>query len=106
MAFRRWAGYLVLLIAGLSATSLIAAAQQANTVIVRVSVSGEVLPLQLAKVGQAVKQGEPLVFIRGTTSGAAVPAAVASVGGKIVEVMVRPGDHVNIGDPVAAIQPQ
>jgi biotin carboxyl carrier protein len=96
----------VLLIAGLSATSLMAAAQQANTVIVRVSVSGEVLPLQLAKVGQAVKQGEPLIFIRGTTSGAAVPAAVASVGGKIVEVMVRPGDHVNIGDPVAAIQPQ
>ena len=96
----------MLLIAGLSATSIMAAAQQANTVIVRVSVSGEVLPLQLAKVGQVVKQGEPLVFIRGTTSGAAVPAAVASVGGKIVQVMVRPGDHINIGDPVAAIQPQ
>jgi multidrug resistance efflux pump len=106
MAFRRWAKYLVLMIAALSATSLMAAAQQANTVIVHVSVSGEVLPLQLARVGQSVKQGEPLVFIRGTTSGAAVPAAVASVGGKIVQVMVRPGDHVNIGDPVAAIQPQ
>ena len=106
MAFSRWAKYLVLVIAALSATSLIAAAQQANPVIVHVTVSGEVLPLQLAKVGQAVKQGEPLVFIRGTTSGAAVPAAVASVNGKVVQVMVRPGDHVNIGDPVAAIQPQ
>ena len=106
MAFSRWARDLVLVIVGLSVTSLMAAAQQANTDTVRVTVSGEVLPLQLAKVGQAVKQGEPLVFIRGTTSGAAVPAAVASVSGKVVQVMVRPGDHVNIGDPVAAIQPQ
>ena len=106
MAFSRWARYLVLVIVGLSLTSLMAAAQQGNTVTVPVTVSGEVLPLQLAKVGQAVKQGEPLVFIRGTTSGAAVPAAVAPVSGKVVQVMVRPGDHVNIGDPVAAIQPQ
>jgi len=106
VAFSRWARDLVLVIVGLSVTSLMAAAQQANTDTVRVTVSGEVLPLQLAKVGQAVKQGEPLVFIRGTTSGAAVPAAVASVNGKVVQVMVRPGDHVNIGDPVAAIQPQ
>ena len=106
MAFSRWARYLVLVIVGLSLTSLMAAAQQGNTVTVPVTVSGEVLPLQLAKVGQTVKQGQPLVFIRGTTSGAAVPAAVAPANGQVVQVMVRPGDHVNIGDPVAAIQPQ
>ncbi len=76
------------------------------TVLVRVVISGEVLPLQLATVGQMVKQGDPLVFLRGTTSGAAVPAAVASVDGRVVEVRVRPGDRVNIGDVVAAIQSQ
>lgn len=106
MAFSRWARYLVLVIVGLSLTSLMAAAQQGNTVTVPVTVSGEVLPLQLAKVGQTVKQGQPLVFIRGTTSGAAVPAAVAPANGQVVQVMVRPGDHVNIGDPAAVIQRQ
>jgi biotin carboxyl carrier protein len=80
-------------------------AQPAN-VLIRVVISGEVLPLQLAKVGQSVKQGDPLVFLRGTTSGASVPAAVASVDGRVVQVMVRPGDRVNIGDVVAVIQPQ
>src|SRR5947208_15761408 len=82
-----------------------APAQQAN-VLVRVVISGEVLPLQLAKVGQPVKQGDPIVFLRGTSSGAAVPAAVAPVDGQVVQVTVRAGDHVNIGDVVAAIQPQ
>jgi biotin carboxyl carrier protein len=76
------------------------------SILVRVVISGEVLPLQLAKVGQPVKQGDPLVFLRGTTSGASVPAAVASVDGRVVQVMVRPGDRVNIGDVVAVIQPQ
>jgi multidrug efflux pump subunit AcrA (membrane-fusion protein) len=80
-------------------------AQQAN-VLVHVAISGEVLPLQLAKVGQAVRQGDPVVFLRGTTSGAAVPGALAPVDGQVVQVMVRPGDRVNIGDVVAVIQPK
>jgi len=97
---------LALVILGLFALFPPAApAQQAN-VLVRVVISGEVLPLQLAKVGQVVKQGDALIFLRGTTSGAAVPAAVASVDGEVVQVMVRPGDHVNIGDVVAVIQPK
>lgn len=95
-----------LVVVALTATSLVAAAAQRPTVLVRVVISGEVLPLQLAKVGQAVKQGDPLVFLRGTSSGAAVPAAVAPVDGQVAQVMVRPGDHVNIGDVVAVIQPQ
>jgi biotin carboxyl carrier protein len=80
-------------------------AEQA-AVLIRVVISGEVLPLQLARVGQVVKQGDALVFLRGTSSGASVPAAVASVDGRVVQVMVRPGDRVNIGDVVAVIQPQ
>jgi len=31
---------------------------------------------------------------------------VAPANGQVVQVMVRPGDHVNIGDPVAVIQRQ
>jgi biotin carboxyl carrier protein len=98
---------IVLAVAALAAIVLIpATAQQRPTVLVRVVISGEVLPLQLAKVGQTVKQGDPIVFLRGTSSGAAVPAAVAPVDGQVVQVTVRAGDHVNIGDVVAAIQPQ
>lgn len=82
-----------------------ATAEQAN-VLVRVVISGEVLPLQLATVDQVVKQGDPMVFLRGTTSGASVPAAVAPVDGRVLQVMVRPGDRVNIGDVVAVIQPK
>jgi pyruvate carboxylase len=74
--------------------------------LVRVVISGEVLPLQLAQVDQVVKQGDPMVFVRGTTSVASVPAAVASADGRVTQVMVRPGDRVSIGDVVAVIQPK
>jgi len=97
---------IVLAVAALAAIVLIPASAQKPTVLVRVVISGEVLPLQLAKVGQMVKEGDPIVFLRGTSSGAAVPAAVAPVDGQVVQMNVRAGDHVNIGDVVAAIQPQ
>ncbi|HYM90539.1 MAG TPA: hypothetical protein VEW91_02750 [bacterium] len=106
MSLSRWALCMTLVVVGLTAVlSPPVPAQQAN-VLVRVVISGEVLPLQLAKVGQVVRQGDPLVFLRGTSSGAAVPGAVASVDGQVVQVMVRPGDRVNIGDVVAVIQPK
>ena len=102
----RWMICLLVILAGLTAAAPPGAAQQSNPVLVHVTIGGEVLSLQLARVGQTVKQGEPLIFIRGTSSGAALPAAVAPVSGQVVQVMVRPGDQVNIGDVVAAIQPQ
>ncbi len=106
MTLSRWAVCLAGVVLGLSVlVPSPASAEQAN-VLVRVVISGEVLPLQLAKVGQIVKQGDALIFLRGTTSGAAVPAAVASVDGTVAQVMVRPGDRVNIGDVVAVIQPK
>jgi biotin carboxyl carrier protein len=96
------------LLAGVAAPLGAQPAQPAppQNVLVRVVISGEVLPLQLARVGQVVKQGDPIVYLRGTTSQAAVPGAVASVDGRVVQMMVRPGDRVNIGDVVAVIQPQ
>jgi biotin carboxyl carrier protein len=106
MALSRVAAAVVLvMIGGAVVLPARTSAQQAN-VLIRVVISGEVLPLQLARVGQLVKQGDALVFLRGTSSGASVPAAVASVDGRVVQVMVRPGDRVNIGDVVAVIQPQ
>lgn len=70
---------------------------------VHAAISGEVMPLQLATVGQTVKQGDPLLFVRSSTGGA-VPAARAPVDGQVTQVLVRPGDRVNIGDVVVVIQ--
>jgi biotin carboxyl carrier protein len=80
-------------------------APQTQSAVARAAISGEVLPLQLAVVGQAVHQGDPLVFVS-TMTGAAVPAARAPADGQVVEVLVHAGDHVNIGDPVVVIRPQ
>jgi biotin carboxyl carrier protein len=82
-----------------------ASAQTAPNVVVRSGISGQVLPLQLAVVGQAVKLGDTLVFVR-TSTGSAIPAARATANGKVIQVMVRVGDFVNIGDPVAVIEAQ
>lgn len=80
-------------------------AQTAGNVVVRSGISGQVLPLQFVAVGQAVKIGDPLVFVR-TSTGSAIPAARATADGKVIQVMVRVGDFVNIGDPVAVIEAQ
>jgi pyruvate carboxylase len=104
MALSRVAVAVVLVIIGVAAVMPAQTSAEQAAVLIRVVISGEVLPLQLARVGQVVKQGDALVFLRGTSSGASVPAAVASVDGQVVQVMVRPGDRVNIGDVVAVIQ--
>lgn len=98
--------------AGLAALALFLAAvfaattgsaQTENDVVVRSGISGQVLPLQLVTVGQSVKLGDTLVFVR-TSTGSAIPAARATANGKIIQVLVRVGDYVNIGDPVAVIE--
>lgn len=100
----RWAAGSALAIA-VAAVVCVSVVQAQTTVVVRAAISGQVLPLQLVAVGQAVHQGDPLLFVR-TSTGGAVPAARATIDGQVVQVMVGAGDHVNIGDPVAAIQPQ
>ena len=103
---RRWQALgLVMLAAAVLAVAVPLKGQAQNAVVVRSAISGQVLPLRLATAGQTVKQGDPLVFVR-TTTGSAVPAAVAPVGGQVSQVMVGAGDFVNIGDPVVAIMPQ
>jgi biotin carboxyl carrier protein len=83
----------------------VAAQTSPSNIVIRSGISGQVLPLQLAVVGQTVKLGDTLVFVR-TSTGSAIPAARATASGKIVQVMVRVGDFVNIGDPVAVIEAQ
>jgi len=99
---RRW---LVALVVIALAVGLPAALHAQTERVVRSAISGQVLALRLATNGQAVKQGDPLVFVR-TTTGSAVPAAVAPVDGQVTQVLVSAGDFVNIGDPVAAITPR
>lgn len=90
---------------GLVAALVLATAAQAQpaTRVVTATLSGLVLPLQLAQVGQVVHAGDPLVFVR-TSTGGAVSAARAPVDGRVVQVLVRPGDHVNIGDAVVVLE--
>jgi biotin carboxyl carrier protein len=103
---RRAAGFAAAMLLG---AALFAAppgsAQTASNVVVRSGISGQVLPLQLVTVGQTVKLGDTLVFVR-TSTGSAIPAARATADGKVIQVMVRVGDFVNIGDPVAVIEAQ
>ena len=86
------------------AAGLPMAGRAQSQVVVRAAMSGQVLPLRLAAAGQAVKHGDPLVFVQ-TTTGSAVPAAVAPIDGQVVQVMVSAGDFVHIGDAVVAIAP-
>jgi len=102
---RRWQALGPIVLAAVLLVSALPLTGSAQTaVVVRSAISGQVLPLRLATNGQTVKQGDPLVFVR-TTTGSAVPAAVAPVGGQVSQVMVGVGDFVNIGDPVVAITP-
>lgn len=89
----------------LASAGLGVAQAQAPTRVVTATISGQVLALQLAQVGQVVHLGDPLVFVR-TATGGAVPTARAPVDGRVVQVFVRPGDRVNIGDPVVELEPQ
>lgn len=95
----------VVLVAAAVFAATAGSAQTASNVVVRSGISGQVLPLQLATVGESVKLGDTLVFVR-TSTGSAIPAARATADGKVVQVMVRVGDFVNIGDPVAVIEAQ
>jgi len=106
MTLSRWALRVALVVVALAVVLPFQVLAEPANALVRVVISGEVLPLQLAQIDQVVKQGDPMVFVRGTTSVASVPAAVAPVDGRVAQVMVRPGDRVSIGDVVAVIQPK
>ncbi|HEV2358935.1 MAG TPA: hypothetical protein VGZ23_15185 [bacterium] len=102
---RRVTGVAGIVLVALVLAGTVGSAQNAANVVVRSGISGQVLPLELVAVGQSVKLGDTLVFVR-TSTGSAIPAARATANGKIIQVMVRVGDFVNIGDAVAVIEAQ
>lgn len=73
-----------------------------DVVLVRAQRSGWALPLQLATVGQVVRLGETIVFVR-TLTGSAFPVR-ATAAGTVTRVMVRVGDFVQMRDPVVFIE--
>jgi len=72
---------------------------------VRATIRGEVLAEGLAKAGDDVTEGQPLVHVR-TQTGRAV-AARATVDGRVVEVLVGPGAVIReLGAVVARLEPR
>ena len=71
---------------------------------IRASASGEVLAGGLATVGMAVKAGDTVVFVKGS-SGQSIPAAKAQFAGQVIEVLVKPGDALETDRPVVSVEP-
>jgi biotin carboxyl carrier protein len=72
---------------------------------VKATLRGVVLADGLAKLGDDVAEGAPLVYVR-TETGRAV-AARAPVDGRIIDVLVRPGTVIReLGTVVAHIDPK
>ncbi len=105
MPAHRWIIGLTVAAAVLAVVGVPALHAQVTEKIAYAALSGQVQPLQFAQPGQVVKQGDILMFVR-TPTGGAIPAARAPVDGRVVRMLVNPGDSVNIGDPVAVIEPK
>lgn len=91
-----------LCVGGLAVTGI--AAPKA-AVDVKATLRGEVLADGLVKVGQDVNEGDPLVYVR-TPTGRGV-AARATVDGRVLEVLVRPGMTIReLGTVVARLDPK
>jgi biotin carboxyl carrier protein len=72
---------------------------------VKATLRGEVLPDDLAKPGDDVREGAALVYVR-TQTGRGV-AARAPVDGRVLEVLVRPGMMIReLGTVVARLDPK
>ena len=72
---------------------------------IKATLRGEVLPDGLAKVGQDVSEGDPLVYVK-TPTGRGV-AARATVDGRVLDVLVRPGTIIReLGTIVARLDPK
>ncbi len=72
---------------------------------VKATLRGEVLPDDLAKPGDEVREGAPLVYVK-TQTGRGV-AARAPTDGRVLEVLVRPGTLIReLGTVVARLDPK
>jgi multidrug efflux pump subunit AcrA (membrane-fusion protein) len=95
--------FIVWLCVGALAVTVAAAPKAA--VDIKATLRGEVLPDGLVKVGQDVSEGDPLVYVR-TPTGRGV-AARATVDGRVLEVLVRPGTIIReLGTIIARLDPK
>jgi biotin carboxyl carrier protein len=94
---------LVAVVVGALAMSTLAAPKP--QVDVKATLRGTVLAEGLAKPGDDVAEGAPLVYVR-TDTGRAV-AARAPTDGRVIDVLVRPGTVIReLGTVVAHIDPK
>ncbi len=70
----------------------------------RAEVNGEVLAQGLAREGMQVKKGEPLVSVKGP-DGKTTVAVRAEFSGRVIQVLVKPGDKLETDRAAAAIEP-
>jgi biotin carboxyl carrier protein len=71
---------------------------------IRATAAGEVLANGLAAVGASVKPGDTVAFVKGS-AGQPVPAGKAQFAGRVVEVLVKPGDALETDRPVVSVEP-
>lgn len=76
----------------LAATPVLPAAPAPRVTEVKATLTGEVMEQGLVRVGESVRDGDPLVYVR-TLVGRGV-AARAPHDGVIAEVLVRPGEMI------------
>jgi biotin carboxyl carrier protein len=89
----------------LATMSLVASAAPKQPVDVKATLRGEVLPDDLAKPGDEVREGAPLVYVK-TQTGRGVGAR-APIDGRVTEVLVRPGMVIReLGAVVARLEPK
>ncbi len=70
----------------------------------RAEATGEVVAAGLAQEGMQVKKGDPLASVKGS-DGKVTVAARAEFTGRVVRVLVKPGDKLDVDRAVVAIEP-
>lgn len=89
----------------IGALAIVATAGPKPAVEIKATLRGEVLGEGLAKAGDDVSEGDPLVYVK-TSAGRGV-AARATVDGRVLEVLVRPGTAIReLGAIVVRLDPK
>lgn len=88
---------LTLVILGLVASVALAAVMEQSS-----SLKGRVLSEGIPTIGQEVQEGQVLLYVNSISG--KMPAVRANIAGRVVEVLVRSGEEVAVGQVVFKIQ--
>ncbi len=72
----------------------------------KATITGVVLQDDLVEVGAPVEEDQPLVYVRTGLTGRKDVAARSRWRGVVREVLVRPGQRVDLGDVLVRIEPR